>query len=565
MHFFWQHFKPDKLVELEKDWSLKSNADIQTKTATLCCMITTGLFILCYAPYLLYHFRRYYKQHNHIVFKKRKNKITHWVCGLFIFKLFYGAIMYNAFLIYDATSLTFNILLAIDDWVLMVILYFWVWRFYILFFELNWTINVLDNEWMVLLNSSSTQRNWYLMKKKTFGNDKWIFLRYILPLIIISCLLLANNVVLGQLFGNNYRAWGIIQLWGAMIEIIPFIILIFIFCKFKRNQFDDQFFILQELKYIFIALSIDNTANILVFVGTTFLWQNSLFYHIIIPCFAYNVIWGSQFVACVISTKWVNNKVFSIVQFNQYSILRKKLSFGIDESVSSVQFLQINQNKGGGKQVNDSGFSSTSHSGTVSSYTSNKNKELFYKLISKQKGFHAFMLHLSKEFSMETLLFLIEVIQFQNYIKSHCNHDLFSDKPGTSLYEKIVFPPDIPKSDIVYADDFKMNGDNNNNDHILLYSLKIKAIQIYRKYIKPQSELEINISYHGRRILTKLMGHDEVTQAWLINNTNPPLQFKELLDLYDEACNQIFALVIDSFNRFKYTNKYLQLKQFKIF
>ena len=576
---FWKYLHTNnKFDELERDWSLKPDASTNDKISTLCCISTSALFILFYFPFLSYHFRKYYQQRHHIVFQKRRNRITNWEISIFLFKLIYGAIMYNAYLIFDATSLTFNILLCIDDCLLMTLLYLFVWRFYILFYDINWTVNVLDNEWMVLLNSTSTQQNWYLMNKKTYGSAKWIFIRYIFPSILISNILCTVNVVLGQIFSDNITAWGIIQLWGATIEIVPYIILIIIFCKSKDNKFDDQFFILQELKYIFIALTVDNISNVLLFVGVSFLWQYDIFYRIILPCFGYNFIWGSQFIACLISTKWVNAKVESIVKYNQYQIVRKRLSFGIDDSVSSVQFLQVNRG-GNANFLNNSGdHQSTtitpSTSGFSAGYTSSKNKELFFKLLSKQQGFHAFMLHLTQEFSIETLLYLIEVIQFQNYIKSHCKYDLISDNPGVSLYEKILFPAEIPKSEIVYADDYKMEGIGDeefsancsqNEEDILLYSLKVKAIKIYNKYIKPQAELEINISYHGRRQLTKLMGHDEIIKVWLKNNINPEIQFKELLDLYDEACNQIFALIIDSFNRFKHTNKYSQLKQFKIF
>merc|ERR1712130_227812 len=150
----------------------------------------------------------------------------------------------------------------------------------------------------------------------------------------------------------------------------------------------------------------------------------------------------------------------------------------------------------------------------------------------------------------------------------HCRYDLLSDVPGQCLYEKISFPPDIPCSEIVFGDDYDVNSMNasaDNSENILLFALKTKAIKIFNKYIKPQAEFEVNISYHGRRELLKLMGHRDIIDVWLRNNMNPSLQFKELLDLYEESCYQIFALIIDSFNRFKDTAAYTQLKQFKIF
>eukprot|EP01084_Bolivina_argentea_P152483 265991_1 len=558
MMFSWWLLEANKFTQLKNIWTLQTD-DSMKFTATVCCIATSALFIMFYAPFLSYHFCRYYQQRNHIVFRKRRNNITHWEVSIFLFKLFYGAIMYNSYLLWDTTSLTFNIFLCIDDWLLMIILYLWVWRFYILLYDINWTCNVLNNEWKVLLNSSSTQQNWYLMNRKTYGSARWIFFRFTFPAIFCSCLLLTANVILGQLVWfkeNKNEFWGFIQLWGAFIEIIPFFILIIIFCKSNVSQFEDQFFILKELKYIFIALAIDNLANVLTFIGQSFLWSNDMFEEIIIPTFAYNIIWGSQWIACLISTFWVNSQVHSIVKYNQYQIVRKRLSFGFDESVSSVQFLQIARPN---HLLNiNNNLSSTSTSGQ---YTSNKNNELFFKLLSKPQGFLAFMLHLSQEFSCEVLLFLIEVIQFQNYVKAHCKYDLLSDIPRSSLYEKISFPSDVPLSEIVYSDQKKQY----DNENALLQSLKIKAVKIFNKYILPQSALAINISYHGRRQLTKLMGNQQIVNKWLADNTNPTLQFKELLDLYEEACNQLFALIIDSFNRFKHTPSYQQLKEFKAF
>merc|ERR1712083_1089198 len=173
----------------------------------------------------------------------------------------------------------------------------------------------------------------------------------------------------------------------------------------------------------------------------------------------------------------------------------------------------------------------------------------------------------------ESILFLMEVVEFQNYIKDRCPYDLVSDS-GHSVSEGIVFPRDVPNSEIVHGDDSRDNSDDpidrdeddeHESDIELLYAVKLKAVKLYRKYVAPHAELEVNLSYHCRRQLTKLMGTNEVVNKWLSDNNNAAAQFRALSGLYEESCTQIFALIIDSFNRFKRTASYAQLRRFKIF
>ena len=351
----------------------------------------------------------------------------------------------------------------------------------------------------------------------------------------------------------------------------------------------------QELKYIFIALTIDNIANILLFCGNIFLYEDPIWYRIVIPCAGNNIIWGTQFAACLISTKWVTSKVQPILDGRQYEVVRKKLVYGSrsDLAYSSVQFLHIQQMKDSFPSTLTSSSYSQSQSQSTSGepctddhghghsagFTWNKNRNLLLKLLSDPQGFQAFILHLSSEFSVETILFLIEVMQFQSYIKERCHYDLISEShSGRSISEGIMFPNDIPNSEIVYADDFKdsrtedfdeemsvdLDGDDE-SDIELLYAVKVKAVKLYRKYVAAHAELEVNLSYHCKRQLTKLMGNNSVVHKWLRDNSNVVGQFRGLLELYEESCTQIFALIIDSFNRFKHTASYAQLKRFKIF
>merc|ERR1712039_774248 len=101
----------------------------------------------------------------------------------------------------------------------------------------------------------------------------------------------------------------------------------------------------------------------------------------------------------------------------------------------------------------------------------------------------------------------------------------------------------MPQSDIVFGvvDDDEIEDD-------LLHEMKLKAFRLYEKYIKNDSELEVNISYQCRKKLMRLMGNDKNFNKWLAHNENQKGQFKKLLDLFDECCEEVFP--IDSFNRF---------------
>jgi len=187
------------------------------------------------------------------------------------------------------------------------------------------------------------------------------------------------------------------------------------------------FHIAQELKYIFIALTIDNIANVLLFCGNIFLYENAIWYRIIIPCAANNIIWGTQFVACLISTKWVTSKVRPIMEGQQYEVVRKKLIYGSqsDQAYTSVQFLHIQQIQNSFPSTLTSSSYSNSNSGetpqpvdssnddnadrkkgqNAAGFTWNKNRNLLLKVLADPQGFQAFILHLSSEFSVETILF----------------------------------------------------------------------------------------------------------------------------------------------------------------
>eukprot|EP01084_Bolivina_argentea_P072029 130831_1 len=133
------------------------------------------------------------------------------------------------------------------------------------------------------------------------------------------------------------------------------------------------------------------------------------------------------------------------------------------------------------------------------------------KILSNKQATHLFMLHLSKEYSIECLLSYIEFTQYRQYLVSEMdklgmNPDYSSNlsdvpqSPQTSTPSEPhhqSFPSNIPQS-LIVSDSTKHTHADSTQDEELLCSAKIKAHKLYAKYIQNGSEFEINIS-HGRR------------------------------------------------------------------
>lgn len=154
---------------------------------------------------------------------------------------------------------------------------------------------------------------------------------------------------------------------------------------------------------------------------------------------------------------------------------------------------------------------------------------------------HAFMVHLSKEYSMEILLSFIEMNQYQQHIAEQMKHEI-SD--NINLFN---FADNIPKSEIIRfqgkTDDIVMVIDTDGED-TFLDNAKIKAHKLFNKYIKQGSEFEINISSQERRKLSNLLHELDVLLSHNIN-------LQELLLLFEPCKKQMKLLLQWSLTRFK--------------
>ena len=181
--------------------------------------------------------------------------------------------MYAALLNMNLTSPRYTICVAIDSAMGIVFYYLWVWRFWLIFYDTKWTISVLNRRWQNLINPQHVQlkkrENWFLTHRSKHGNSEWIFIHRILPIIIISSLLMTIPPVLlsyAKAFDDNYM-WNVVHLISSSSYYVPFIFLAVILMK--TPEFNDEFFIISELKRIFITFCADNITHLVVFLIPT--------------------------------------------------------------------------------------------------------------------------------------------------------------------------------------------------------------------------------------------------------------------------------------------------------
>merc|ERR1712154_631042 len=84
----------------------------------------------------------------------------------------------------------------------------------------------------------------------------------------------------------------------------------------------------------------------------------------------------------------------------------------------------------------------------------------------------------------------------------------------------------------------------------VLFVAKVKAYKLFEKFIKEESESEINISGSQRKALTDLFSN-----GWLENND---IEMMDLLLLFDDLINEMKHLLSVSWSRIRYQPEYQQ-------
>eukprot|EP01084_Bolivina_argentea_P284460 487521_1 len=306
-----------------------------------------AIWLFIYIPLAIYHSKKYYSNRNHIVYKARYANITIYEATFVVIKILYSCFA-NAIwviMITDGNNQTYDFvaqLADIGDTILAYfVIYSWIWRIWMISYNMIWTNSVMNHEWKQIINplyteqsiASSHKVNWYLSNKQTYGNYKWVQWRLLLIILISSLINVTGDFVSVYYLKNNNELLYLCQICASIPWIIPYITLIIIW--FITPKYIDNFYVLQELKYVFICLCFDYFIGYMCYMLImAFYRPQTTDFSRVIESISFHVTLTAQFIELMISTWWVNNKVMRIINDDRYT------EVNYNSSINSVSVIK---------------------------------------------------------------------------------------------------------------------------------------------------------------------------------------------------------------------------------
>eukprot|EP01083_Nonionella_stella_P055956 147549_1 len=388
-------------------------------------------------------------------------------------------------------------------------------RSWFIYFNTKWGLQIQKSAWSVHLNPHVASTFWFIAHRKDYGSPRWIKIGVITYYLSEGVLLLVFMLLLPQI--NDF-----IDIFFFLIE---FIVLITLYNKIP--QFSDVFHIKRELQLILRV----GTVGVVLYIGyiiKTALFGKTLIGFMIVQCI-FGLVAGSM-----------------VVILNSYVFTAKCIDL---LSETDVQRNSVDMN----------------HMMLTDSAQVKPNQITRYSLsdvLANNELIQAFFKHLLDEFSVELLLALTEMVQFEELMR---NDDAFMNNikeyialhTNTSKYVHVMTPDtplilagELPRSHIVFASHADMK---RGTERYLLV-----ARDITKKYIFDGAEFEINISYECKQEILSFIRncplHGTLDQAG---------QY-QLFFLFWEAKQTMVRLMHSAHQRCQNTNRYAHAAQVSV-
>ena len=458
-------------------------------------------------------------------------------------------------------------------------MYLWCLRYYLLHYDMQYQRAILSGSWFNLIDSNfedckTKKFEWYLKNRKTMGNTSWIRFYIIMPLAILTILLaiiprICYSFVLVNKTNKDKNYWFELAIYSQCIMLIPFLLLIILYWRIPA--FQDSFYIVRELSYLFITLFIYDITSIIFDIyaitkpfyeynQTTYIIAVFIFNQIkvllLCKCFicfytylvqhvyeTYNIQTMAMFICGIIPTAFVMYKCEKIIKsgliLENVTVYNEKLSES--RQVQSVPLIKF----------------------SIASIENKENKDISLgQCLSHQRGLELFLLHLSSEMSVNFILAFVCFVQYQQFVYDYMKYnDLLELETMSSKhidvlwFEKIQFYQNIPRSNIVFGNKNNVNF-MSMNEKDFKYQIQFKAYNLYKQFIATGSDLQVILSINTTDILHEIIGNMD---KFLFNDS---IELRDLMHLYSSCCNEIYIKLDESYQRFKDTMQYRKLQQF---
>lgn len=400
-----------------------------------------GLCILSWlicAPIMTYWFIKLYRNKNEIMIYKRYPITTLCTYSVVMMDVILQKplfILYNIRVIGDESYYILFVSLAFLPLVYYGFTYGILWKFYLLFYEINYSKEAMNNGWKNIINHDENTglKSWFLKHHETYGNFHWISKRFILSTII--CIIISYTLwTLGIINWSyvelgSFNGYGTLRFMRIATLVDLFLISLPLICMFLMYfnipAFYDYFSVRDELKLSFIILIIYYIAIIIIQLEIVWIQifgegtLNSRWYAL---CHT-TVTIICEFSIILVQTLWTLTKLEPYLKIRwertKSKIQMQDMVLKASQHNDDLQDAETAMNTRANSDIATSHsleINTTSSDGGGVDYNNNSKKSSFadyqltlHDVLSKKESFDAFMLHIVKEFSVEILVSYVEV------------------------------------------------------------------------------------------------------------------------------------------------------------
>eukprot|EP01083_Nonionella_stella_P069827 186391_1 len=395
-----------------------------------------------------------------------------------------------------------------------------IWKLYYIQ-QCNIVIN--DVCWVRSINKEhgDPEHNWFIQNRLTWGSTRWL-MRIFVPFNVLSA---TCGPLLTALFSDVLWPHFLNFVWRILTLILSWTVLYAI----NKTGFTDIYGIKNELFY------------------STFLNTCSpIIYFSIFLSFVLSDVPASEYTIDDSRKQWL---IYSFVGF---------VSMGLTSLITTIYPMYWDKRK------------------KKSKYRQIKRMSM-NEVFQNQLGFRLFMRYLVTEYSTESLLFIVELIQIQNYLGRVDNSLIFDfNTQQTKTVISSVFDIDMAEHGI--TNDIKLCKSLIISPVIVKQRANIKdaMVYIYNKYFSSTTKYPIAMSYENKVTIDKILFNldhayyrteDSSTSDRLIpikthsheeTYNDTPTDDEMMIHLYDSVVGEVLYSLHGSFIRFQVSDSYVE-------
>eukprot|EP01084_Bolivina_argentea_P133462 235542_1 len=405
-------------------------------------------------------------------------------------------------------------------WLIMALQGLRIWK---LFYNQQTTVILMDDCWASLINDKyGAKNNWFIKQRYRWGSTIWL-MRFFVP-ITIGC------IFIGLLFTSHTKTT---ELWPHFFNIfwmsIPSIFSCYVLYKSRANRID-----IFGIKTELLILTICILFGIIVYFITFMIFNYS------------NLV---QYNVTYYRITWVI-----------YSFVSSTIMIGLALTTTLCP-LCCNKNIMKG----------------IHSQYENNHEIHMNEVLQNSMGFRLFMKYLCTEFSMESMLFLVELTQIKCHLQKRMLFDTTTKTKIQCTFTDVYEADDVKNSEYIEDNTLKtlkfckglvLSPIIIQQQSIGRYEMEA-MIYIYNKYFAEDAMFPLSMSYKNRVKIKKILFDtaEEISSVSdMVSVSNKCMRLQpvdehgndDIINIFDGVAVEFIYCLHDSFIRFQNDEEYIE-------